>query len=78
MASSLTTINDKAADAVVILVLGTYRAQRAADDGLVPHSAVHRCWIYDHKARTFPRVRGLTGNFGRWGGWGSNPTTGGL
>jgi hypothetical protein len=44
---------------------GTYLAQRAADDGLVPHSAAYRRGIQDHG--------GLKGDFAEWGGWGSNP-----
>jgi hypothetical protein len=52
------------------MIFGTYSAQRAADDGLLPHTAAHPCGIKDLESVTFLQV---TCGFLRWGGWDSNP-----
>ena len=55
---------------LVILDLGTYWAQRAADHGLRPHTAAYRCGVKDLTDQVFPQV---TWGFLEWGGWDSNP-----
>jgi hypothetical protein len=52
------------------MIFGTYSAQRAADDGLLPHIAAYPCRIKDLEIAAFPQV---TCGFLRWGGWDSNP-----
>jgi hypothetical protein len=42
-----------------IFDLGTYWAQRAADDGLVPHTAAHRRGSQDLESSTFLQATGL-------------------
>jgi hypothetical protein len=42
--------------AAVISILGTYFAQRAAGDGLGPHTAAYRRRIQDHESQAFPHV----------------------
>ena len=41
-----------------ILDLGTYWAQRTADDGLVPRTAAYACEIKDLESLAFLQVRG--------------------
>jgi hypothetical protein len=78
MASLRTTINDEAADAVVILDLGTYWAQRAADDSLGLHTAAYRCEIKDLGSLVFLQVKSPNLRFRGVGRVGIEPTTGGL
>ena len=48
--------------ALAILDLGTYWAQRAADDGLGPHTATQPRRIEDRERQAFPQViRALSG-----------------
>lgn len=63
---------------VVILALGTYWAQRAADDGVVPPTAAHPRGIQDHGIQGFPQARGLYLRLQRVGRLGLEPRTGGL
>ena len=55
---------------LVILDLGTYWAQTAADHSLGPHTAAYACRIKDLEIATFTQV---TCGFLGWGGWDSNP-----
>ena len=55
---------------LVILDLGTYWAQRAADHGLGPHTAAYPSRIKDLADQVFLQV---TCGFLGWGGWDSNP-----
>ena len=57
----------------VILVLGTYWAQPAADHGLGPHTAAYTAESKITRARHFRSSQVITCGFGEWGGWGSNP-----
>ena len=52
------------------MIFGTYSAQRAADDGLGPHTAAYPCGIKDLEIAVFYQV---SCTFLRWGGWDSNP-----
>ena len=52
------------------MIFGTYSAQRAADDGLLPRTAAYPCGIKDLEIATLPQV---TWRFLGWGGWDSNP-----
>jgi hypothetical protein len=52
------------------MIFGTYSAQRAADDGLLPHTAAYPCGIKDLEIAASPQV---TWGFLGWGGWDSNP-----
>jgi hypothetical protein len=61
-----------------ILDLGTYWAQKAADDSLGPHTAAHRSRTEDQLARRFPQVKGHILRFWRVGRVGLEPTTDGL
>jgi hypothetical protein len=54
----------------MILDLGTYWAQIAADDSVGPHTAAYLCRIKDLADQVFPQV---TCGFLGWGGWDSNP-----
>jgi hypothetical protein len=49
---------------------GAYLPQRAADDGVGPHTAAYPCQLKDLADRAFPQV---TCDFLWWGGWDSNP-----
>jgi hypothetical protein len=63
--------------AAVISILGTYLAQRAAGDGLGPHTAAYRRRIQDHESQAFPHVPGPYPWFWRVGRLGLEPRTGG-
>ena len=54
----------------MILDLGTYWAQIAADDSVGPHTATYLCRIEDLAGQVFSQV---TWGFLGWGGWDSNP-----
>ena len=73
MHTSLATTTD-----VVILVFGTYSAQRAAYGGLMPLTAAHSRGIQDLESRTFLQVMGPNLRFRKVGRVGLEPTTGGL
>jgi hypothetical protein len=62
----------------MILDLGTYWAQRAADDGLGPPTAAYRRRIQDHKVQALLQVTGPKLRFQGVGRVGLEPTTGGL
>jgi hypothetical protein len=61
-----------------ILDLGTYWAQRAADDSPGPHTAAYACEIKDLGSQAFLQVIGPNMDFWRVGRVGLEPTTGGL
>jgi hypothetical protein len=61
-----------------ILDLGTYWAQRAADDGLAPRTAAYRCEIKDLGGQVFLQVREPYLRLQEVGRVGLEPTTGGL
>ena len=61
-----------------ILDLGTYWAQRAADDGLASRIAAYPCEIKDLVSPAFLQVRGPNLWFQGVGRVGLEPTTGGL
>jgi hypothetical protein len=63
---------------LAILHLGTYWAQRAADDSLAPHTAAYPCESEDLRSQVFLQVRGTNLRFGGVGRVGLEPTTGGL
>jgi hypothetical protein len=57
---------------------GTYLAQRAADDDLVPRTAAYACEIKDLGSQVFLQVRGPNLRLWEVGRVGLEPTTGGL
>jgi hypothetical protein len=61
-----------------ILDLGTYWAQRAADDSLAPRTAAYPCEIEDLGSQLFLQVTGPNLRFQTVGRVGLEPTTGGL
>jgi hypothetical protein len=63
---------------LMILVLGTYWAQIAADDGFVPRTAAYHCGIKDLGGQAFLQVRGPNRRLWEVGRVGLEPTTGGL
>ena len=62
----------------MILDLGTYWAQIAADDSLGSHTAAHRSRTEDQLAQIFPQVNSPNLRFWRVGRVGLEPTTDGL
>jgi hypothetical protein len=62
----------------MILDLGTYWAQRAADDSLGPHTAAQPRRIEDRTSQEFLQVTGPNLRFWRVGRVGLEPTTDGL
>ena len=63
---------------LAILDLGTYWAQGAADDGVVPRTAAYACEIKDLRNPIFVQVRSHNRRFQGVGRVGLEPTTGGL
>ena len=63
---------------LAILDLGTYWAQRAADDSLAPHKAAYPCEIKDLGSQVSLQVRSPNLRFWEEGRVGLEPTTGGL
>ena len=61
-----------------VVIFGTYSAQRAADDGLGPHTAAHQQETQDRSDQRFPQVRGPELGLRGVGRVGIEPTTGGL
>ena len=61
-----------------ILDLGTYWAQRAADDSLGSHIAAYACEIKDLASQVFLQVRSPNRELQEVGRVGLEPTTGGL
>ena len=60
------------------MIFGTYSAQRAADDGLVPQPAAHRRRIQGFEGCAFLQVTGSYQQIRTVGRVGLEPTTGGL
>jgi hypothetical protein len=63
---------------LMILDLGTYWAQRAADDSPGPHTAAYACESKDLGSQALLQVRGPNRRLEEVGRVGLEPTTGGL